>query len=124
MVVKGDFAPFRAKMQEEGLSEAAMKAFEFSYNSLVSGETGMIAENSIEPAADVPYLEGKPGSIRESIKANPSLLKETVVLKLNGGLGTSMGLDKAKSLLFVKGDDTFLDIMAKQVRWSSSLKKN
>jgi len=27
-----------------------------------------------------------------------------VVLKLNGGLGTSMGLEKAKSLLPVKGD--------------------
>jgi UDP-N-acetylglucosamine pyrophosphorylase len=37
------------------------------------------------------------------------------VLKLNGGLGTSMGLDKAKSLLFVKGANTFLDLTAKQV---------
>lgn len=42
-------------------------------------------------------------------------LMETVVLKLNGGLGTSMGLDKAKSLLPVKGDDSFLDLTAKQV---------
>lgn len=38
------------------------------------------------------------------------------MLKLNGGLGTSMGLDKAKSLLTVKGKDTFLDLTAKQVR--------
>jgi len=37
------------------------------------------------------------------------------VLKLNGGLGTSMGLDKAKSLLVVKGNNTFLDLTAKQV---------
>lgn len=37
------------------------------------------------------------------------------MLKLNGGLGTSMGLDKAKSLLKVKGNDTFLDLTAKQV---------
>lgn len=43
-------------------------------------------------------------------------LPETVVLKLNGGLGTSMGLDKAKSLLPVKGEDSFLDLTAKQVR--------
>lgn len=42
-------------------------------------------------------------------------LQESVVLKLNGGLGTSMGLDKAKSLLTVKGSDTFLDLTAKQV---------
>ena len=37
------------------------------------------------------------------------------MLKLNGGLGTSMGLDFAKSLLTVKGNDTFLDLTAKQV---------
>jgi phosphoglucomutase len=109
------FTPYRAKMQAAGLSEAAIKAFEYSYEALVSGESGMISEDSITPSDDIAYLEGKAGSIRESIKADPSLLKETVVLKLNGGLGTSMGLDKAKSLLNVKGDDTFLDVMAKQV---------
>ena len=37
------------------------------------------------------------------------------MLKLNGGLGTSMGLDKAKSLLEVKGGNSFLDLTAKQV---------
>ena len=37
------------------------------------------------------------------------------MLKLNGGLGTGMGLDFAKSLLKVKGNDTFLDLTAKQV---------
>jgi len=42
-------------------------------------------------------------------------LAKTVVVKLNGGLGTGMGLEKAKSLLKVKGDDTFLDFIAKQV---------
>ena len=42
-------------------------------------------------------------------------VQQTVVLKLNGGLGTSMGLDKAKSLLEVKNGNTFLDLTAKQV---------
>ena len=37
-----------------------------------------------------------------------------MLLKLNGGLGTSMGLEKAKSLLVVKDDLTFLDIIARQ----------
>lgn len=31
------------------------------------------------------------------IAIDPALLKETVVLKLNGGLGTGMGLDKAQN---------------------------
>jgi len=48
-------------------------------------------------------------------KENPELLKRTVVLKLNGGLGTGMGLDKAKSLLPVSEGNSFLDLIAKQV---------
>ena len=37
------------------------------------------------------------------------------MLKLNGGLGTSMGLEKAKSLLPVKDGKTFLDLIAEQI---------
>jgi len=42
-------------------------------------------------------------------------LEQTAVLKLNGGLGTSMGLEKAKSLLPVKDGKTFLDLIAEQI---------
>jgi UDP-N-acetylglucosamine pyrophosphorylase len=35
-------------------------------------------------------------------RAAQKLLSQTAVLKLNGGLGTSMGLEKAKSLLEVR----------------------
>ena len=52
------------------------------------------------------------------------------MVKLNGGLGTSMGMDRAKSLLEVRDGLTFLDVIARQVlalrhgttcgcRWSS-----
>ena len=94
-----------------GLSESAIAAFRYSYNELVSGTAGSIAEASIAPVQSLPILE----DLRRSTTRDPSLLKETVVLKLNGGLGTSMGLDKAKSLLLVKGQNTFLDLTAKQV---------
>merc|ERR1712046_478376 len=40
----------------------------------------------------------------------------TVMLKLNGGLGTGMGLDKAKSLLEVSNGNSFLDLIANQVK--------
>jgi len=39
-----------------------------------------------------------------------------VIIKLNGGLGTSMGMDKAKSLLPARKGKTFLDIIVDQVR--------
>jgi len=105
------FAESEAKMRAEGLPEAAISAFKYSYQLWESGATGMIPESEIEPATNVPALS----DIKSSIKQNPALLSETVVLKLNGGLGTSMGLDFAKSLLPVKGNDTFLDLTAKQV---------
>ena len=38
-----------------------------------------------------------------------------MVLKLNGGLGTGMGLDQPKSLLVVKDSLSFLDFSAMQV---------
>ncbi|KAJ1444773.1 UTP--glucose-1-phosphate uridylyltransferase-domain-containing protein [Pelagophyceae sp. CCMP2097] len=107
----GDFAPFDAKMRAEGLSEAAIASFRNSYEALVGGADGMIAESDIDPAAGVPRM----ADVATATSVPQELLASTVVLKLNGGLGTSMGLDYAKSLLQVKGTDTFLDLTAKQV---------
>ena len=97
------------KMEKEGIAPSAISAFESTFNSLLSGNTGMIPEDSISPVPDLDRAE------QLSQETNTALLAQTVVLKLNGGLGTGMGLDKAKSLLKVKGDDTFLDLTAKQV---------
>ncbi len=107
-----DFAPFRKKMEQANVSEAAIKSFERNYAALVNNESGMIAEETIEPVASLPNLNeiSNPDSSFDA-----DLLAKTVVIKLNGGLGTSMGLQKAKSLLPVKGDATFLDIIIDQI---------
>ena len=42
-------------------------------------------------------------------------LDRTVVLKLNGGLGTTMGLNGPKSMLIVKEGLSFLDIIVRQI---------
>jgi UDP-N-acetylglucosamine pyrophosphorylase len=96
-------------MEAEGISASAIAAFESTFNALASGATGLIPESTISP---VPSLAK---SDDFDLQPDASLLSKTVVLKLNGGLGTGMGLDQAKSLLKVKGDDTFLDLTAKQV---------
>merc|ERR1719343_1140538 len=100
---------FETKMKEEGLNEAAIAAFKYNLGVLLSGASTMIPESSIGPVESLPTLEGL------EVTPDPSLLKSTVMLKLNGGLGTGMGLDKAKSLLKVTGDKTFLDLIAQQV---------
>jgi len=99
-------------MEAAAVSEAAIRAFERNYQALLRNESGMITEDSISPCDSVPDLEAVSSGGEEF---DSKLLAKTVVIKLNGGLGTSMGLQKAKSLLPVKGDTTFLDIIANQI---------
>jgi len=108
------FAAFERKMRAEGLSSAAIDAFRYTYGVLVSGESTMIPEEAIKPVDSLPTLASL------GVAEDPSLLSKTVMLKLNGGLGTGMGLAMAKSLLVVKGQDTFLDLIAKQVQATKS----
>lgn len=98
-------------MEGAGIAPSAISAFESTFNSLVSGATGLLPESTISPASGLDHSD----SFASTTDVDTSLLAKTVVLKLNGGLGTGMGLDKAKSLLKVTGEDTFLDLTAKQV---------
>lgn len=101
-------------MEQSNVSEAAIKSFERNYLSLVNNETGMIPEDSITPVSSLTDLASLSS---DSSTFDPELLSRTVVIKLNGGLGTSMGLQKAKSLLPVRGDKTFLDIIVEQISY-------
>ena len=78
------------------------------YQRLCGGSKGIVRENKILPAAD-------PKCLTKIQPASAEILGKTVVMRLNGGLGTSMGLDKAKSLLKVKDEHTFMDLIVKQV---------
>ncbi|GMI40493.1 hypothetical protein TeGR_g11577 [Tetraparma gracilis] len=104
------FAPVSDKMTAAGVSPSCISAFSSTFSALTAGSTGTVPESTISPAPALLNLADL------SIAPRAALLDETVVLKLNGGLGTGMGLDKAKSLLPVKGSDTFLSLAAKQVR--------
>lgn len=97
------------KMRREGLPEAAIATFAFYYDQLVSGETGMVTEDEIEPLTDVADAERLPDADAAE------QLDQAVIIRLNGGLGTSMGMTRAKSLLPVKEGLTFLDVIARQV---------
>ncbi len=95
------------KMRREGLPEPAIATFEHYYRQLAEGETGMIPESEIEPVEDPQELDGLP--------SGEPPLDEAVVIKLNGGLGTSMGMTRAKSLIEAKDGMSFLDVIARQV---------
>lgn len=101
------------KMADAGVPQPAIDTFADFYRQLVDGATGMIPEDTIEPLRDVPRAADLTG--RFGVDEQRQAASETVVIKLNGGLGTSMGMDRAKSLLPVHGDRTFLDLTVAQV---------
>ena len=100
----------RDKMAAAGVDEVAIETFAHYYRLLEHGETGMIPESTIEPV-DMEALRDVEVGDQDAATA----IGATAVIKLNGGLGTSMGMDRAKSLLCVRRGLSFLDIIARQV---------
>ncbi|HEY6664725.1 MAG TPA: UTP--glucose-1-phosphate uridylyltransferase [Propionibacteriaceae bacterium] len=100
------------KMAAAGVPQQAIDVFIYYYRQLEAGVSGFIPEDTIQPLTDPPMLSDVEVSQEDAAAA----LEQTVIIKLNGGLGTSMGMDKAKSLLPVREDKTFLDIIVDQVR--------
>ncbi len=99
------------KMRRAGVAPEAIDVFTHNYRALEQGATGLIPEESIEPLTDIDSLDEVEISQEQARKA----LARTVIIKLNGGLGTSMGMDRAKSLLPVRDGKSFLDLLVDQV---------
>lgn len=100
------------KMEAAGQSGAPAEVFRHYYQKLEAGATGVVAEADIDPVGELPQL------VDQDIDAGQAraALAATVMIRLNGGLGTSMGMSKAKSLLPVADGRTFLDLIVEQVR--------
>ncbi|MGH2869946.1 MAG: UTP--glucose-1-phosphate uridylyltransferase [Solirubrobacteraceae bacterium] len=96
------------KMRAAGAHEEAIRAFESAYARLVSGQEALLPTAELEPAGDVPQLDALPEA--DVGRA----LEHLVVIKLNGGLATSMGLQEPKSLVQAREDRSFLDIIIAQ----------
>jgi UTP--glucose-1-phosphate uridylyltransferase len=100
-----------AKMRADGVAEIAVDTFAHYFERLRAGDTGVLPESDIEPVAELPDADELPADDAGARAA----LDRTVVVKLNGGLGTSMGMTGPKSLLEVKDGLTFLDITVRQI---------
>jgi UTP--glucose-1-phosphate uridylyltransferase len=101
----------REKMTSAGVPAEAIEVFTNYYRQLETGATGLISEDSIDPLTAVDQL----ADMQIPAGDQRTALNATVIIKLNGGLGTSMGMERAKSLLPVRGEATFLDLIADQV---------
>ncbi len=111
MTLITSFDAFEEKMHAADLPQIAIDTFRHYYEQLAAGATGVLGATDIAPVESLPDSDALSGTTDAGVHALP----RTVVIKLNGGLGTSMGMTKAKSLLPVKNGLSFLEITAKQI---------
>ncbi|MBX3011664.1 MAG: UTP--glucose-1-phosphate uridylyltransferase [Caldilineaceae bacterium] len=109
-----EFVPFAQKMQEAGQPAAAVRAFYYYYQQLAHGATGHVSGQEAHPVTSLPVAT----ELDDYVQAGEAALGRAVVIKLNGGLGTTMGMRGPKSLVQVKDGLTFLDIIARQVLYT------
>ncbi len=108
------FRLFGLKMEEQSIPAIVINIFKCYYSQLVYGAQGKLTENEIEPVGDEEVTGFE--ALEKYSESGRKALGQCVIVKLNGGLGTSMGLEKAKSLISVKEGATFLDLIIDQVR--------
>lgn len=110
------FKHFQRLMEREGLPDLSIRIFKSHYESLSSGESHLIPDSEITPIIFLPELS----AIREKFtEESGRYVKKTAVIKLNGGLGTSMGMECAKSLIEARDGVSFLEIIAGQTMKNS-----
>jgi UTP--glucose-1-phosphate uridylyltransferase len=101
-----------AKAEAGGVRGAELAALHGRLSQLGEQQAGYLPGELLEPLPDLPRLDELPepplGQARD-------VLDRLAVVKLDGGLGTSMGLSGPKSLLEVKPGMSFLDVIATQV---------
>ncbi len=122
------------KLRAAGAADHTLVAFARYHDRLRAGDRGMLAESDIEPVAWVPDLDGDGMADRPIDQAgldprhaeggrdpgaepdhDRALLDQVVVVKLNGGLATTMAAGAGKGLLEVKPGLTFVDLAVHQI---------
>ena len=107
------FQPFAEKMEKHELPQVVIDTFRHYYALLIAGETGLISQREIDPVGQEEIADSE--NLSGVKEAGEAAMARLVVIKLNGGLGTSMGLSRAKSLLEAKDGLTFLDVLARRI---------
>jgi UTP--glucose-1-phosphate uridylyltransferase len=98
------------KMRRAGLPPSAFAAFRGNFERLLCGAQTLLPSEDLEPVQGVPRFEELP----DPSAAGRAALDRLVLIKLNGGLATSMGLRGPKSLVPVRDGRSFLDLIVAQ----------
>ncbi len=107
------FKAYDLKMEEQSLPPIVINLFKCYFSQLFYGSQGKLTRREILPVEkdELDSLE----SIKKYRDHAAEAISELAVIKLNGGLGTTMGLEKAKSLITVRDNKTFLDLIVDQI---------
>ncbi|XAR73610.1 UTP--glucose-1-phosphate uridylyltransferase [Bertholletia excelsa] len=103
------------------ISDSEKSGFINLVSRYLSGEAQHVEWSKIQTPTDevvVPYDSLAP--ISEDPAETKELLDKLVVLKLNGGLGTTMGCTGPKSVIEVRNGLTFLDLIVIQIEYLNS----
>ena len=112
MTMPNYVAAVLARAEAGGVHGAELAALRRRVQQLAEPQAGLLPGDVLEPLADLPRVDELPDPPPDQAR---DVLGRLVVVKLNGGLGTSMGLSGPKSLLPVKPGTSFLDVLATQV---------
>jgi UTP--glucose-1-phosphate uridylyltransferase len=96
-------------MRRAGLPAAAIATFARHYRARSDRAAGLLPDSEIEPVQTV----AEAADLGDVVDAEA--LDGVVMVKLNGGLGTSMGMSGPKSLIEARDGLSFLDIVVRQV---------
>jgi UTP--glucose-1-phosphate uridylyltransferase len=103
--------PAVVKLEKAGAHPMELAAFRRRLAQLSSPGVGTLPGDELSPVDPLPRLDDLPEPDDATTRA---VLDRLAVVKLNGGLGTSMGLDGPKSTLEIKPGRSFLDVIAIQ----------
>lgn len=107
--------PFLKKQLSKKQLNNSVSDYKILFNKYQSGDNGIVDWDKISPLKkkDVVAYE----KINKKLeKIGQRYVSKVAMIKLNGGMGTSMGCKGAKSVLSVDGLDSFIDKLIKQAR--------
>ena len=81
-------ATFISKMEKEGLPAVVIDSFSYYYKKVIEGETGRIYNRDIHAVEPEELKDAT--TLTDFAGSGMRAFKNAVMLKLNGGLGTSM----------------------------------
>ncbi len=105
-----------ARMREKRIAAGVSEGFCRLYERYRDGESGKLRWEEIERPRPEEIVRYDALAVDPELRARGErALDALVVIRLNGGLGTTMDLDSTKSLIPVREGRSFLDLMVRQV---------